>query len=662
VWFRYTATFTGPLRVSTAGSNFDTVLSAYTGPAIPGEELACNDDWDATTQSQITFTVAAGQSYLIEASAFIDSGGGTLVLTAGQPVTTPDCGAAATAAMIGPAPGSVLEDAAVTFTWSAGCGASAYWLDVGTTPGQGTVFAQNLGLVTGQTVSGLPVNGSTIYARLWTQLNGVWQYNDYTYLAAVSCGAPGKASMSAPAPGTTLAGTTASFTWNGGCSAAGYWLDVGTGQGKTDVFSGNAGLTTHQTVAGIPVNGVNVFARLWTLYGGDWQYNDYTYTAPSCGGAVKASMSSPAPGATLSGPAVTFTWAASCGASAYWLDVGTTQGQGNIFGQNVGLATSQAVSGIPMNGARIYVRLWTQLNGAWQANDYSYTAAGSTPGGPVAGLAQMSSPAAGSTLSGANVTFSWSSAAGADNYWLDVGTSAGHGEISAGTTTATSKTVNGLPCDGRTLYVRLWTHLAAGWQTPFDYTYKAASNCAVDPRAVLTAPAPGATLTDTTAAFTWTAGTGADQYWLDVGNTAGHGEISAGAVTATSKTVSGLPCDGRTLYVRLWTHIGAAWQAPADYTLKSCTATRASMATPVPGSRFTGSTVTFTWTAFGAADAYWLDVGNAAGQGDISAGQTAATSRTVSGIPTDGRVIYVRLWTRVSGVWQIPADYTYQAQ
>ena len=86
------------------------------------------------------------------------------------------------------------------------------------------------------------------------------------------------------------------------------------------------------------------------------------------------------------------------------------------------------------------------------------------------------------------------------------------------------------------------------------------------------------------------------------------------------------------------------------------------MISPAPGTRFTSSSVVFTWTQVATADAYWLDVGSSVGKGDISAGQTTLTSRTVNGIPTDGRAIYVRLWTRIAGVWQTPVDYLYQAQ
>jgi hypothetical protein len=31
--------------------------------------------------------------------------------------------------------------------------------------------------------TGLPINGTTIYARMFSLINGVWQSNDYTYIA-----------------------------------------------------------------------------------------------------------------------------------------------------------------------------------------------------------------------------------------------------------------------------------------------------------------------------------------------------------------------------------------------------------------------------------------------------------------------------------------------
>src|SRR5437773_1563166 len=75
------------------------------------------------------------------------------------------------------------------------------------------------------------------------------------------------------------------------------------------------------------------------------------------------------------------------------------------------------------------------------------------------------------------------------------------------------------------------------------------------------------------------------------------------------------------------------------------------MLSPPPGSTFTSSTVTFTWSA-GSATAYVLVVGSSLHGTDIyNSGQVTVHSKTVNNIPTDGRTIYVTLGSRVNGSW-----------
>ncbi len=372
---------------------------------------------------------------------------------------------ATAAAMSSPTPGSTLSGASVTFTWTAGAGATAYWLDVGTVQGQGNISAGQLAYtVTSETVSGIPTTGGTIYVRLWTMLNGAWQYHDYMYTAA-NLGT--LAVMSTPAPGSTLTGSSVTFTWTAGAGATAYWLDVGTVQGQGNISAGQLAYTvTSETVSGIPTTGGTIYVRLWTMLNGAWQYHDYTYTAANLG--TLAALISPTPGSLLPG-CVTFSWTPGSGATAYWLDVGTVQGQGNISaGQLASSVTHVTVCGIPTTGGTIYVRLWTMLNGTWQYHDYTYMAAN------LGTLSMMSTPAPGSTLTGSSVTFTWTAAVGASAYWLDVGTVQGQGNIAAGqlATSVTNETVSGIPTNGSTIYVRLWTQISGTWSY-HDYTYTA---------------------------------------------------------------------------------------------------------------------------------------------------------------------------------------------
>ena len=72
----------------------------------------------------------------------------------------------------------------------------------------------------------------------------------------------------------------------------------------------------------------------------------------------------------------------------------------------------------------------------------------------------------------------------------------------------------------------------------------------------------------------------------------------------------------------------------------------------------------FQWNAgTGMSNLYWLRVGTmGVGSYDISAAEYAGTSATVSGIPTNGGIVYVRLYSLslASNTW-ISTDYTYTA-
>jgi hypothetical protein len=63
VWYAYTASHSGTLSFDTSGSDFDTLLSAYTGTEGSLTLVACNDDANSTLQSQVSFDVTSGTTY-----------------------------------------------------------------------------------------------------------------------------------------------------------------------------------------------------------------------------------------------------------------------------------------------------------------------------------------------------------------------------------------------------------------------------------------------------------------------------------------------------------------------------------------------------------------------------------------------------------------------
>ncbi|MCP4127134.1 MAG: hypothetical protein GY753_08745, partial [Gammaproteobacteria bacterium] len=254
-----------------------------------------------------------------------------------------------------------------------------------------------------------------------------------------------------------------------------------------------------------------------------------------------AEISEPVPGSALGSTSATLTWN-DTGADQYWLWIGTSEGDYDVYSGDQGTNTSVAVANLPANQETLYVRLMSKADGEWFYNDCTYTACDMT--------AEIQNPAPGSALGSATQTFSWNDS-GAAGYWFWIGTSAGDYDVYSGNLgTGTSVTVSELPANGETLYVRLWSSVDGVWIYNTDYTYTAC-----DVMAEILSPAPGSALGSATETFSWN-DSGAAGYWFWIGTSAGDYDVYSGNLgTNTSVTVSELPANGETLYVRLWSSV-----------------------------------------------------------------------------------------------------------
>ncbi len=89
MWVKYVAPDNGVATFSLCGSDFDTVMSVYTG--CGGSELACNDDTDSCgSQSQVIMPVTGGSSYLIRIAGYAGDVGAGSLLVSGPPAPAAD--------------------------------------------------------------------------------------------------------------------------------------------------------------------------------------------------------------------------------------------------------------------------------------------------------------------------------------------------------------------------------------------------------------------------------------------------------------------------------------------------------------------------------------------------------------------------------------------
>ena len=474
-----------------------------------------------------------------------------------------------------------------------------------------------------------------------------------------------------PIPGTVLSGAKATFNWSpNDANVTGYWIYVGTYLGGADLFKKSLGTSESVTVTGLPEDGSEIFVRLWyrTKEASTWKFIETTYLANIAETEVPEIVGPP-PGSTLRGSTLTFKWRSNgANVTDYGLNVGTSRGGRDLFRSGaLGKVGSVTVSNLPKDGSTLFVRLWYRVNnGAWKSTDYQYTAGKTTSAAPA-----LVSPVPGSTLRGSTLTFKWrSDGATVTDYGLNVGTSRGGRDLfrSGALGKVGSVTVSNLPKDGSTLFVRLWYRVNNGAWKSTDYQYTAGKTTSAAP--ALVSPVPGSPLRGSTLTFKWRSnGTNVTDYGLNVGTSRGGRDLfRSGALGKVgSVTVSNLPKDGSTLFVRLWYRINnGAWKfIDYQYTAGKTTSAAPALVTPVPGSTLRGSTLTFKWRSNGAtATDYGLNVGTSRGGRDLfrSGALGEVSSVTVSNLPKDGSTIFVRLWYRINnGAWKF-IDYKYIAR
>jgi hypothetical protein len=375
---------------------------------------------------------------------------------------------------------------------------------------------------------------------------------DSTYSGIVSSKTGTAAALTSPTPGSTLAGSSVTFAWTAGVGITSYELRVGTtGAGSNNIFDSGPTTANSAMVSNIPLTDEMVYVELVSVFAAaPMQTASYTFTG---GTPTPATLTAPT-GTTLAGSSVAFAWSTGVGVSRYQLRLGTTgPGSENIYDSDSTPATSATVNNIPTNGGTVYVALSSEINGVWQFTGYTFLESGGPPT-----PAALTAPTA-TKLTGFSQTFTWSPGSGVSAYELWVGTTGfSSSNISdSGWITATSATVNNIPTNGGTVFVRLYSLINGAWQFT-DYTFNESGGPPTP--AALTSPT-GTTLAGSPQTFTWSAGVGVTRYQLHVGTTGPGAKniYDSDSTTAMSATVSNIPASGETVYVALSSEIDGVW-------------------------------------------------------------------------------------------------------
>jgi hypothetical protein len=211
-----------------------------------------------------------------------------------------------------------------------------------------------------------------VYARLYSYLDGAWKYSDYVY---TETGAPVPAILQFPTPGlaTVLGTSEVIFQWSRGTGVADYELNlsaIAPGESELFLYKGTA---TTATATSLPAKDATVYATLYSYISGAWQHNNYVYTETGTPVAAILTFPSPGVGTVLGTSDVVFQWSDGTGVTLYQLNLSAlAPGESELYLYK-GSATTATATSLPAKGAKVYARLYSYINKAWQYNDYVYT-------------------------------------------------------------------------------------------------------------------------------------------------------------------------------------------------------------------------------------------------------------------------------------------------
>ena len=268
------------------------------------------------------------------------------------------------------------------------------------------------------------------------------------------------------AAATSITSTGFTANWAASTGATDYYLDVSTSSSFSSYVTGydnlSVGNVTSHAVSGLTAS-TTYYYRLRASNSAGTSGNSNTETVTTSASVTIPAAPVAAAATSITSTGFTANWAASTGATDYYLDVSTSSSFSSyVTGYNnlsVGNVTSYAVSGLTASTTYYYrVRASNSAGTSGNSNTITVTTSGTVPAAPVA--------AAATSITSTGFTANWAASTGATGYYLDVSTNSsfssfvsGYNNLSVGN--VTSRAVSGLTAS-TTYYYRVRASNSAG--------------------------------------------------------------------------------------------------------------------------------------------------------------------------------------------------------
>ncbi|MDO6598064.1 hypothetical protein Q4512_14165, partial [Oceanihabitans sp. 2_MG-2023] len=556
--------------------------------------------------------------------------------------------------LISPIDGSTNIPINEVLTWTESLGACGYYLSIGTTSG-GTDILNNIDVGDVESYSlgfDFPSNTQVFVTITPYFYNGtVLNCTEESFTTTNTASPTVCTTIITPANNDTNVIASTNISWNAASYANGYYINIGTTSGGTDIVANEdvGNTTTYNPIADLPSN-TQIFVNItpYNSLGSITGCTEESFTTegflPNC-----TTLTSPLNNDTNVSVATAISWNAIANATGYFISIGTTSGGSEILPSTdvANVTTYNPVSDLPEN-TTIYVSIipYNAAGNATTCSEESFTTEALIPN-----CTTLTSPLNNDTNVSVATAISWNTIANATGYFISIGTTSGGSEILPSTDVANVTTYNpvsDLP-ENTTIYVSIIPYNAAGNATTCSeesFTTEALiPNCTT-----LTSPLNNDTNVSVATAISWNAIANATGYFISIGTTSGGSEILPSTDVANVTTynpVSDLP-ENTTIYVTIIPY-NAAGNATTcseeSFTTEALIPNCTTLTSPLNNDTNVSVATAISWNAIANATGYFISIGTTSGGSEILPSTDVANVTTynpVSDLP-ENTIIYVSI-------------------
>ncbi len=443
-------------------------------------------------------------------------------------------------------------------------------------------------------------------------------------------------SLTSPTNGSVNVALNEVLTWTESLGACGYYLNVGTTSGGTDILNNVQveDANTYILPSNLPAN-TQVYVTITPYFssGNVLTCTEETFTTGTNTNPILCTaLNAPLDGSTDVSVDANISWHVSAGATGYYITIGTTSGGTDIANnEDVGNTTTYNPTADFSEGDTIYV-LIVPYDGSGNATgcvEESFVVESLLPS-----CSNLSTPLNGATNVSVSSNISWNAVGNATGYFISIGTTSGGTEITntedVGNTTTYNPAAD-LPADTE-IFVTITPYNSAG----------NASGCSeehfrtevITPVCTnLSAPSNGATNVLISSNISWNTVSNATGYFISIGTTSGGTEITntedVGNAT-TYNPAADLPADTE-IFVKITPYNSAGNASGCSeerFRTEVITPVCTNLSSPLNGATNVLISSNISWNAIGNTTGYLISIGTTSGGIDIANAEDVGNTTT----------------------------------